>query len=265
MKVSSYKRDQDITYSLGATVTMEYLNICPEVVEGVLIHPKFDSDDTLEKINSICGERGIPVEVSEKPFNILSKKGNCFVIGVIKKQDQKITEGCHVVLVNPSDAGNMGTIIRTCAGFGIMNIAVIAPAVDMYDPKTVRASMGARSRVKMELFDSFDEYETRFPGNKLYPFMLDGSTLLQETAIDQPFSLIFGNEATGSRAIVLVMNRSDKPLYVDVSEHYGTFSCGYSSEEGIRTPLSEQLIVGGTAGGTKKLGIKPYQTVFLVY
>lgn len=197
MKVSSYKKEGDITYSLGATVTMEYLNVCPDTVEGIILHPRFDSQDTIRKINDICGSHKIPVEVSEKPFNILSKKGNCFVIGVIRKHTDKIGQGSHVVLVNPSDAGNMGTIIRTCAGFGIMDIAVITPAVDTFDPRTIRASMGARARVKMELFDDFEEYEKRFPGNSLYPFMLDGSTLLQETKIEAPFSLIFGNEATG--------------------------------------------------------------------
>lgn len=197
MKVSSYKKENDITYSLGATVTMEYLNVRPDLVEGVIIHPRFDSSDTMSKINDICSSRGIAVEVSEKPFNILSKKGNCFVIGVIRKQKEEIGQGCHVVLVNPSDAGNMGTIIRTCAGFGITDIAVVPPAVDMYDPKTVRASMGARARVRMELFESFEEYEKRFPGNHIYPFMLDGSTLLQNTKIESPFSLVFGNEASG--------------------------------------------------------------------
>ena len=75
----------------------------------------------------------------------------------------------------------------------------------------------------------------------------------------------FGNEATGSKAIVLVMNRSDKPIYVDVTEHFGVYSCRNSEEDGIRTPLSEQLIIGGTSGGTRKLGIKPYSVVFLVY
>ena len=197
MKITSYKKENDLTYSLGATVTMEYLNVRPDLVEGVIIHPRFDSSDTMSKINDICSSRGITVEVSEKPFNILSKKGNCFVIGVIRKQKEEIGQGCHVVLVNPSDAGNMGTIIRTCAGFGITDIAVVPPAVDMYDPKTVRASMGARARVRMELFESFEEYEKIFPANHIYPFMLDGSTLLQNTKIESPFSLVFGNEASG--------------------------------------------------------------------
>ena len=197
MKVSSYKKESEVTYSLGATVTMEYLNVCPANVKAVILHPKFDAVDTIKKINVICKEHSIPVEVSEKPFNILSKKGNCFVIGVIEKTSDRILGGCHVVLVNPSDAGNMGTIIRTCAGFGILDIAVIPPAVDMFDPRVVRASMGAKARVRMELFDSFEAYEQRFPDNKLYPFMLDGSRILQDTDIKTPFSLIFGNEATG--------------------------------------------------------------------
>ena len=57
--------------------------------------------------------------------------------------------------------------------------------------------MGALARVNVEVFGSFDEYRKRFPSNNLYPFMLDGSVLLQETDIIKPFSLVMGNEATG--------------------------------------------------------------------
>ena len=62
-----------------------------------------------------------------------------------------------------------------------------------------------------------------------------------------------------------MMNRSDKPVYVDVSEHYGSYVCKASGDvEGIH-PLSEQFILGGILGGTRKLGIKPFGTAFLVY
>ena len=196
MKVSRYRKDSGITYSLGATVTMEFLLRCPEDVEGVILHPGFDSS-AKEDILKICRGNNIEVSTDVKPFNILSQKENCFVIGVIRKKEMKIDAGDHVVLVNPSNSGNLGTIIRSCAGFGVTNIAVIPPATDHYDPKTVRASMGALARVKVEVFGSFEEYRKRFPGNNLYPFMLDGSVLLQETEIKSPFSLVMGNEATG--------------------------------------------------------------------
>ncbi|MCR5060742.1 MAG: TrmH family RNA methyltransferase [Saccharofermentans sp.] len=196
MKVSRYRKEGGISYSLGATVTMEFLLRCPEDIESVILHPGFDSS-AKEDILKICRGNGIEVSTDVKPFNILSQKENCFVIGVIRKKDMKIDAGDHVVLVNPSNSGNLGTIIRSCAGFGVTNIAVIPPAADHYDPKTVRASMGALARVKVEVFAGFEEYRKRFPGNNLYPFMLDGSVLLQETEIKSPFSLVMGNEATG--------------------------------------------------------------------
>lgn len=197
MKVTRYKKEDRITYALGATVVMEYLNNRPELVSGVILHPKFSSEETIEKIKKICKDQKIVLETEEKPFNILSQKENCFVIGVIKKEDIPIKKGNHVVLVNPSNAGNMGTIMRSCAGFGITDIAIVPPAVDHFDPKTVRASMGASARVNIEVFETFDDYRKKFPDNNIYPFMLDGSTLLQDTEITEPFSLVFGNEATG--------------------------------------------------------------------
>ncbi len=167
MKVSRYKKEDNVSYALGATVAMEFLNNRPECVEGVIIHPAFRSEETIEKIYSICKSHRIQVSVEEKPFNILSQKENCFVIAVVKKEDGKLDKGSHVVLVNPSNAGNMGTIIRSAAGFGVKNIAVITPAVDHYDPKTIRASMGALARVNIKTYASFEEYQNEFGENNL--------------------------------------------------------------------------------------------------
>jgi TrmH family RNA methyltransferase len=38
---------------------------------------------------------------------------------------------------------NLGTIMRTIAGLGYKDLAVIGPAADIFDPKTVRASDGS--------------------------------------------------------------------------------------------------------------------------
>lgn len=197
IKVSSYKSNNTYTYGLGATVAMEYLLKKRDAVRAVILHPGFRSEDTITRIREICGN-GIPVSTEEKPFNILSKKENCFVICVIEKKEEKLKDGNHMVLVNPSNCGNLGTIARSCLGFGVEDIAVVGKtAADPFDPKTIRASMGALASVRVEVFDDFLGYAERFPSNNLYPFMLDGSTKLQETTIEKPFSLIMGNEATG--------------------------------------------------------------------
>lgn len=197
MKIARYRKDDAITYALGATVVMEYLNKRPDIVKGVIIHPDFRAEETKEKINRICRDNRIQVSTEEKPFNILSQKENCFVIAVIIKETSTLSEGNHIVLVNPSNAGNLGTIMRSSLGFGIKDIAIITPAVDPFDPKTVRASMGASASVRVELFEKFDDYKERFGNNHFYPFMLDGSSSMQSTPIKENFSLILGNEATG--------------------------------------------------------------------
>ena len=105
----------------------------------------------------------------------------------------------HIVLVNPSDSGNMGTILRTALGFGLTNIAIICPAVDSDDPRVTRASMGAAFSMNVRHFDSFEQYRAEFGERQLFPFMLTGAVSLDEAVkkVSGPFSLVFGNEATG--------------------------------------------------------------------
>ena len=227
--MASYKKDSAETYGLGATVVMEYLLHARKKVEAVILHPQFRSEDTIEKIRSLCGNE-IPVSVEEKPFNILSKKENCFVICVIGKKEEHIQKGNHMVLVNPSNAGNMGTIMRSCLGFGVRDLAIIPPAVDHFDPKVIRASMGAAASVRTEVFASFEDYAARFPSNHLYPFMLDGSTKLHETVIERPFSLIMGNEATG---LPEEFSKIGRPIRIDHSNAIDSLNITIAASIGL--------------------------------
>ncbi len=197
MKIQRYKHELDVSYALGATLTFEMLKCHPEWVNRVFLRTSTENTDGIERLMELCKENGIQIEINDKAFNILSQKGNCFVIGEFRKALHTLSNASHIVLVHPSDAGNLGTILRTAVGFGITNIAIIMPAVDFYDPKAVRASMGALFHVNIECFESFDEYCERFPDNSRYAFMLSASTPITDIKIKEPYSLIFGNEATG--------------------------------------------------------------------
>ena len=115
-----------------------------------------------------------------------------------KFEDAPDPEKPHVVLHNPGDSGNVGTILRTALGLGIEDVALIRPCVDLFDPKTVRASMGSLFQLRVRVYDRFEEYREAFPDRALYPFMLDASVPLQEAVKTRPeWTLIFGNEGKG--------------------------------------------------------------------
>jgi len=193
-----YKKDLDCSYTLGATLTFELLNRKPETVRAVYVHSALKKGETADKLESLCAEAGIRPEQNDKAFNILSQKENCFIIGQFEKYPSALSENeAHILLVNPSDAGNLGTIIRCVCGFKAPNLAMLRPAVDIFDPKTVRASMGALFGINFAYYDTLDDYLSDFPERKLYPFMLDGAKSIHEVAFTSPYTLIFGNEATG--------------------------------------------------------------------
>ncbi|MGN0312770.1 MAG: TrmH family RNA methyltransferase [Lachnospiraceae bacterium] len=198
--LKKYQRKMEHSYALGAFPTIELLQHKPEKVIRVLIHPDMNSESQFQVISKLCEKYGIPYEINRKDVEKIRDKENCLSIGVFEKYDEDLkgTPG-HIVLVNPSDMGNMGTIIRTAIGFGIRDLAIIEPAVDIFNPKVVRSSMGALFQMRFHRYCEFEQYAEEFPDRSCYPFMLKGAMDLQEFKPDKhkEFSLIFGNEATG--------------------------------------------------------------------
>lgn len=193
-----YRKDDPVSYSLGITLTFELLRYKTEYVNTVYVHSTMKEGDTYNKLRTICCEAGIPIRQTDKIFHVLSQKENCYVIGEFRKFPGKLEkDASHIVLVSPSNAGNMGTIMRSALGFELNQMAIVRPAVDAFDPKVVRASMGAVFSTEFQYFDSFDEYLEQFGQRELYPFMLQAQITLPEISPSGTYSLIFGNEATG--------------------------------------------------------------------
>ena len=197
--IKPYKRGCGYSYALGAFPTFELLRKRPECAIGVFVHSTFPER---EKVADLCAEHGIPVWDNDKTIARLSDKENVFVIGVFRTYEDKLdTEVPHLMLVNPSNMGNMGTILRSCLAFGIHDVAVIAPGVDWMNPKVVRASMGALFSMRIAMYNSFEEYVcfASGVGREYFPFMLTGGTELSIENCPKPklYTLVFGNEATG--------------------------------------------------------------------
>lgn len=195
-EIKLYKKDFDYSYVIGMSPTIELILTNPNIVETVVIHSKLI--DTAY-IYELCGDK-IPVIHDDKVFRRLNITENNYVLGIFKKYETSIShDKPHILLVNPSDMGNLGSIIRTMVGFGYADLAVITPSADIYNPKTVRASMGAIFKINFQLFDNINDYINNYNKHMIYPFMLDNAEVLSyETCpINNLFTLVFGNESSG--------------------------------------------------------------------
>lgn len=193
-----YHKEDKVSYALGVTLVFELLKSKAEYVNKVYIHSSMKKGDTLDKLIEICNVHSIDIAYTDKIFNVLSQKENCYVIGEFRKFQRELNNDLsHIVLVNPSNAGNMGTIMRSALGFGLNQIAIIRQAVDAFDPRVVRASMGAIFSTNFVYFDSFDDYKNKYPDRELYTFMLGAKKKIYDINPNGKFSLIFGNEASG--------------------------------------------------------------------
>jgi TrmH family RNA methyltransferase len=195
--LKKYKRDFAHTYSFGVFPTLELLEHHPQHLLKVLLSSKGTKNEGVQKIGRICRQNRIPAEVNDKLIERLAPNANSYAIGVFRKYESRLNAAeSHVVLVNPSDMGNLGTIIRTMAGFGTTNLGIVRPGVDIFDPRVIRSSMGALFHISFQYFDTFDLYRSAF-SHHLYPFMTDGRVPLQQATFEPPYALIFGNEGAG--------------------------------------------------------------------
>ena len=197
-KIKRYQKEFTYSYAFGAYPVIELLKSHPESVLKVLFKEDSFKDGNIPAIQKECEKRNIHTQINNKLIDKISVKENTYVVGVFKKYASKIKEDeNHIVLVNPSNTGNLGTILRTMLGFNFKNLAIIKPAVDMFDPLVVRASMGAVFSINFEYFNNIEEYVSKFSSHHLYPFMLNGKSSVENVKFVKPYSIIHGNESKG--------------------------------------------------------------------
>ena len=94
------------------------------------------------------------------------------------------------------DSGNFGTIIRTADWFGIQCIICSEDTVELYNPKTIQASMGSFTRVDIYSCDLCEFIEKQ---NNTYSFIgtfMEG-TSIREYSFPEYSAIVLGSESTG--------------------------------------------------------------------
>lgn len=137
------------------------------------------------------------------------------VLAVFEQPDYKIDtsvirESLCLALDDVQDPGNLGTIIRLADWFGIENIFCSTNTVDIYNPKTIQATMGGIARVKLH-YCSLPELISKLNNIPVYGTFLNGENIYTQE-LTQKGLIIMGNEGNGvSSEVESLIN---KRLYI---------------------------------------------------
>lgn len=94
------------------------------------------------------------------------------------------------------EPGNMGTILRTAGASGV-DLVILSPgSVDPYNPKALRAGMGAHYRVPV-VEASWDEIQYFCEDITVYATRAEAETRYTSVDWQKPWAFIVGNEAHG--------------------------------------------------------------------
>ena len=165
-----------------------------------------------------CKEQYIaPAELFDYACPLKNSPGPLFAVQMPLREESGRLEKV-IVLENLQDPGNVGTVIRTANAFGMDAVVLVGNCADLYNPKTVRASMGAifRQRVVQTDMQGLEELlkanSLRLCGAALSDSAKEiGSTELKSTAV------AIGSEGQGlSREF---LSRCDGQLIIPMEEH----------------------------------------------
>ena len=131
--------------------------------------------------------------------NTINPQG-VIAVSNLKQCSLKNIQGNVIVLDNISDPGNLGTIMRSAAWFGINNILLSNECVDPYNSKVIRSGMGAHFRQNI-VIDKLENLINKLYSNdyKLFSADLNSENSLENIKINknEKWGIILGNEAHG--------------------------------------------------------------------
>lgn len=157
--------------------------------------------EMMEQLSDCCTSQGLlgVVEDTPEPLTIRPERGN------------------YLLADHLSDPGNLGTLIRSAVAFGFDGVFLHGDTVELFNPKTVRATMGALPfcrhwKTGDEIFNMLD-----VNGYDLISTVLSGGENLHQAEFGPKNVLVVSNEARGVSAEI--QRRATRSLSIPMAEN----------------------------------------------
>lgn len=111
------------------------------------------------------------------------------------------TKQTPLLLITESiqDPGNLGTMFRTAEGAGVTGILMNQSTVDIFNPKTIRSTMGSIYRMPFLYAKDLETTIKELQKQKItcYAAHLKGKKTYDEVSYQEPTAFLIGNEGNG--------------------------------------------------------------------
>lgn len=176
-------------------------------VEKVWMTNIFEQSAAGKFIQMLCDKNGTSSAVITHKImsEISDTRNNQGIIASAKMKRPKGEFSNQVlVLYKIANPGNLGTLLRTAAWFGIKTVVLSDLSADAYNPKVVRSAMGAHFYLDILDNPGKDIFQKlRDSGHTLIGGVLDGESLKTIEKIPEKWALVLGSEAHGFDDFIL--------------------------------------------------------------
>lgn len=171
------------------------------IVECYVTEEFLEKCDCMDRLSE-CSYELVSEEVFKKISDTQTPQG---ILCVVKQYHYRLEELLQkenpllVLLEELQDPGNLGTILRTGEGAGIDGIIMSKKTVDIYNPKTIRATMGSIYRVPFLYTESLAQVLLQLKEKKIHTYAahLQGKEYYDIQEWNEGCAFLIGNEGNG--------------------------------------------------------------------
>jgi TrmH family RNA methyltransferase len=207
LHMKKYREESGLYLAEGARTLIEALELGQKPV-AIAYLANARTETTIARIvKAVKTEKGLCLEVNQQALDKISARDNPqTIVGIFYQRTISLSQietrqTRILVLEEVRDPGNLGTILRTCDGFGINTLILVGNYTDPFGLEAVRASMGSIFSVKLApcSHEEFMRWLSAYKG-AVIGTALEGAQDIDKANWRKPYLLLMGNEQKGLSA-----------------------------------------------------------------
>lgn len=179
-----------------------FAEVPKEWLRAVYVSESFLQQEDAQKLLSDTGYEVVADSVFKSISDTQTPQGILCLVQTPHYEISQLLQGerTHLlVLESVQDPGNLGTMLRTGEGAGITGVIMNQTTVDLFNPKTIRSTMGSIYRVPYFISPDLGETlcQIREQGVCVYAAHLRGTMQYDEPDYTGATAFLIGNEGNG--------------------------------------------------------------------